>query len=82
MTNYGCDRHEELIESIDDLDDRIKYLELSDNEIKTELKNLMLRVDRLCETIERYMSGAWKVLIACAALGIGFVVWYIQDLPH
>ena len=82
MTSYGCDRHEELIESMDDLEERVKYLELSDNEIKTELKNLMLRVDKLCETIERFMSGAWKALLGATVVCIGFIIWYIQDLPH
>ena len=80
MVEYGCDRHAEMVECMDDLEDRVKYLELSDNEIKTELKNLMLRVDKLCQTIERFMSGAWKLMVAVAAFGIGFVVWYIQSV--
>lgn len=78
--DYGCDRHAEVIESIDELDDRVRYLELSDNEIKTELKNLLIRVDKLCQTIERFMSGAWKLMVGAAAFGIGFVVWYIQNI--
>ena len=80
MVEYGCDRHMEMVECLDDLEDRVKYLELSDNEIKTELKNLMLRVDKLCQTIERFMSGAWKLMVGAAAFGVGFVIWYIQSV--
>ena len=80
MVDFGCDRHQEVIESIDDLEDRVRYLELSDGEVKNELKNLLLRLDKLCQTIERFMNGAWKLLVGVAAFGIGFVVWYIQNI--
>jgi sugar-specific transcriptional regulator TrmB len=74
-----CERHEEIIESLDDLDERVKYLELSDTETKTELKNLIKQVEKLVDTIEKFMSNAWKVLMGVAGLGIGFIIWYIQN---
>ena len=80
MVDFGCDRHAEVIESIDDLEDRVRYLELSDGEVKNELKNLLLRLDKLCQTMEKFMSGAWKIIVAVAASGIGFLVWYIQSV--
>ena len=80
MVDFGCDRHAEVIESIDDLEDRVKYLELSDSEVKNELKKLLLRLDKLCQTMEKVMAGAWKIIVAVAASGIVFLVWYIQSV--
>jgi sugar-specific transcriptional regulator TrmB len=73
-----CERHEEVIEQLDDLDERVKYLELSDTETKTEIKNLIRQVEKLVDSIEKLMSNAWKVLLGIASFGIGFIVWYIQ----
>lgn len=42
-----CDRHDEVIEQLDDHEDRIKYLELADTETKAELKNLIVTVKEL-----------------------------------
>ena len=76
-----CERHEEVIEAIDDHEDRIKYLELADTETKTELRNLIKQMEKLVETIERFMGNAWKALLGIAAFGIGFFIWYIQSIP-
>lgn len=73
-----CERHEEVMDQLDDLDERVKYLELSDTETKTELKNLIKQVEKLVDSIEKLMSNAWKFLLGVAGLGIGFIVWYIQ----
>lgn len=75
-----CERHEEIIELIDDHEDRIKYLELSDTETKTELRNLIKQMEKLVDTIENFMGNAWKVLIGIAASGIAFFIWYIQAI--
>ena len=75
-----CERHEELVECLDDHEDRIKYLELADTETKTELKNLIKQVEKLVETLEKFMSNAWKVLMAVAGVGVGFIIWYIQSM--
>jgi hypothetical protein len=73
-----CDRHEEVMDHLDDLYERVKYLELSDTETKTEIKNLIRQVEKLVDSIEKLMSNAWKFLLGVAGLGIGFIVWYIQ----
>jgi hypothetical protein len=75
-----CERHEEVIEAIDDHEDRIKYLELADTETKTELRNLIKQMEKLVDTIEKFMGNAWKVLLGVAGLGVGFIVWYIQSI--
>ena len=75
----ACDRHEEMVELIDDHESRIKTLELADTETKAELKNLIKQVEKLVETMERFMSYAWKGLVAVAGIGIGFIIWYIQS---
>ena len=73
-----CERHSEMTEQIDDLDERVKYLELSDTETRTELKNLIRQVEKLVETIEKLMSNAWKILLGASGAGMGFIIWYIQ----
>jgi sugar-specific transcriptional regulator TrmB len=75
-----CERHEEVIEILDDHDDRIKYLELADSETKVELRNLIKQVEKLVHTIEKMFSNAWKTLIGVAGVGMGFILWYIQSL--
>ena len=73
-----CERHSEMAEQIDDLDERVKYLELSDTETRTELKNLIKQVEKLVETLEKLMSNAWKILLGTSGAGMGFIFWYIQ----
>lgn len=75
-----CERHEEVMECLDDHEDRIKYLELADTETKTELKNLIKQVEKLVCTIEKFMSNIYKGVLGAAGLGVGFIIWYIQTL--
>lgn len=66
-----CDRHEEVIELIDDHEERIKYLELSDTETRVELKNLISTVKELISWIKVFFFG-------CLGGAVAFVIWYIQ----
>lgn len=75
-----CERHEEVMECLDDHDERIRYLEIADGETKAEIKNLIRQVEKLVETIEKFMSNSWKVLMAVAGTGIGFIIWYVQSM--
>ena len=75
-----CERHEEVIECLDDHEDRIKYLELADTETKVELKNLIKQVEKLVCTIEKFMSNIYKGVLGAAGIGVGFIIWYIQTL--
>jgi len=68
----------EHAEILDEHEDRIKYLELSDTETKTELKHLIKQVEKLVETIEKAMSNAFKIILSVAGIGIAFIIWYIQ----
>ena len=79
-----CERHAEIVESIDDLDDRVRYLELRDTATSERLDNLIERVNKLVETIERFMTSVRKTAIG-ATTGVimalfGFLLWYIQSL--
>lgn len=74
----SCDRHEEVIEALDGHEDRIRSLELADAETKTEIKNLIKRMEKLVETIEKLLSCAWKSLVCVAGIGAAFIIWYIQ----
>ena len=75
-----CERHEEVMEQLDDHEDRIKYLELADTETKTELKNLIKQVEKLVCTLERFMANIYKAVLSAAGVGVAFVIWYIQTL--
>ena len=68
-----CDRHEEVIEQLDDHEDRIKYLELSDTEVRADLKNLINTVKELISWIKIFFFG-------CLGGAATFVIWYIQSL--
>ena len=74
-----CERHEEMVDKLCDHEDRIKFLELSDAKTTTEIQNLIEQVARLVSTMERFMSYAWKGLVAVAGIGMGFIIWYIQS---
>ena len=78
----GCDRHMEVIEALDDFEDRIKYLEIRDTTTSIQLENLIVRVDKLVKTIEDFMKSAQKGVIGAGGAIIitlfGFLLWYIQ----
>lgn len=70
-----CEKYGEIT----DHEDRIKTLELADAETKTELKNLIKQVEKLVETMEKFMGYAWKILLTVAGFGMAFIIWYIQS---
>jgi hypothetical protein len=78
----GCDRHLEVIEILDDLDDRVKYLEIRDTTTSVMLENLITRVDKLVKTIEDFMAATRRGVVgtggAIIATLFGFLIWYIQ----
>lgn len=78
------ERHQEVVEALDDHDERIRYLEIRDTSTSIQLENLIKRVDKLIETFEKFMdttrkANVWILRIVVAGL-IGFVVWYLQNL--
>lgn len=79
-----CERHIEIVEAIDDHEDRIRYLEIRDTATSERLDNLIERVNKLVETIELFMSSVRKTAIATTTGFImalfGFLLWYIQSL--
>jgi len=68
----ACERHEEIIDRLDNHGKRIGLLEVSDAEIKADLKNLIKQVERLISTIN-------KLTFALLGIGIGFIIWFIQN---
>ena len=79
-----CDRHIEVVEALDDLDDRVKYLEIRDTATSVQLENLIKRMDKLVETIEGFMTSTRKCAIGTSSAVIatlfGFLLWYIQSI--
>lgn len=78
----GCERHTEVIEALDDFEDRIKYLEIRDTATSIQLENLIKRVDLLVQAIENFMVSVRKGVIGTGSAIImtlfGFLIWYIQ----
>lgn len=79
-----CERHIEIVEQIDDLEERIRYLELADTKTSERLNNLIGRVERLVQSLERFMNQCRNFVIGASGTIIltllGFLLWYIQKL--
>ena len=79
-----CSRHIEIVETLDEHEDRIKYLEIRDTATSVQLENLIKRVDRLIETFENFMDCTRKTIVGVMGTTIvvlvGFFVWYIQNI--
>lgn len=82
MTELLCERHDELCEKVKGIDTRVSALELSDAEQKSELKHLIRKLDRLSDKLDKYVARMNTAIMAVAVGGVGFIVWYIQSLPH
>ena len=65
----------EHAETLDEHEDRIKYLELADTETKMELKHLIRQVEKLVETIEKAMDKGSKFIGA-------FVVFLLSIISY
>jgi len=86
-----CERHEEVMEQLDDHEDRIKYLEIADTETKTEMKNLISTVKELIQELREEKKQRQddekrrtQVLVGgmstAIVIMVGFFIWYIQTL--
>lgn len=73
-----CERHAEIAEAIDDIDERVRYLEIRDTATSERLDNLIERVNKLVETIERFMTSVRNAGFAVGMVLLGFLLWYIQ----
>lgn len=78
-----CERHVEIVECIDELEDRVKYLELSDTETRTELKHVLIKMNELMQKIDNFINSAQKIYVSgvgtALVLLVGFIIWYIQN---
>jgi hypothetical protein len=79
-----CNRHVEIVESIDDLEERVRYLEIRDTATSERLDNLIQKVEKLVTTIEVFMSNTRKLIMGISGTAImvlvGFFFWYIEKL--
>ncbi len=68
-----CDRHHEVIEKIENHEQRIRELEISRAELKQQVKDLVKSLDSLTNWI--------KALVVMGATSlVGFFFSYIQNL--
>ena len=79
-----CTRHIEVVEQLDELEERVRYLEIRDTATSERLDNLIAKVDKLVLTIEHFMDSTRKLTLGIASTTImilvGFFIWYIQKL--
>lgn len=79
-----CTRHVEVVEQLDELEERIRYLEIRDTATSERLDNLIIKVDKLVTTIEQFMNSTRKLILGIAGTSImvlvGFFFWYIEKL--
>lgn len=69
----SCDRHQEVIDRLDNHENRIKDLEISDAKMGEKLDNLIKQLENL---------AAWiKALVILGGTSlVGFFFWYIQNI--
>jgi tetrahydromethanopterin S-methyltransferase subunit G len=79
-----CTRHVEVVEQLDELEERVRYLEIRDTATSERLDNLIAKVEKLVTTIEQFMGNTRKLLVGIAGTSImvlvGFFFWYIEKL--
>lgn len=66
---------DEMRETVKDHERRIVALEKADAEFAIRLENLV-------EKIESLTSWIKALVLSIVATGVGFIIWYIQNLPR
>ncbi len=68
-----CDRHQEIIDRLDNHERRIGNLEISEAKMGEKIENLIEKLDSLTSWIKALvMLGATSLM--------GFFLWYVQSL--
>ena len=79
-----CTRHVEVVEQLDELEERVRYLEIRDTATSERLDNLIAKVEKLIVCIDQFMGNTRKLLVGIAGTSImvlvGFFFWYIEKL--
>lgn len=68
-----CERHHEITDCLDDHGKRIRTLEVSD-------AKMLQRIESLTKSIEELVSWLKVAVIGICGLGVGFILWYIQNI--
>ena len=70
-----CERHKEMVDTVEDLECRVVSLEISRAETKIIVKTLCEEMKELVKWIKALVGTGGVALI-------GFLLWYIQSLPR
>lgn len=68
-----CERHDEVINCINDHDKRIRNLEISD-------ATIIQILDSLRQSIQELVGWLKIGILGLAGTGAGFIIWYIQNI--
>jgi len=68
-----CDRHQEVVDRLDNHEKRIGKLEINDAKMGEKIENLIEKLDNLTNWIKAL------VMLGGTSL-IGFFLWYIQNI--
>ena len=52
-----CTRHVEVVEQLDELEERVRYLEIRDTATSERLDNLIAKVEKLIVCIDQFMTS-------------------------
>lgn len=79
-----CNRYVEIVEQLDELEERVRYLEIRDTATSERLDNLIAKVEKLIVCIDQFMASSRKTILGIAGSTIlvlvGFFFWYIEKL--
>lgn len=68
-----CERHGEVTKRLDEHEKRITILEISD-------ATMSEKIDNLTDSIKELVSWLKVAVIGICGLGVGFILWYIQNI--
>lgn len=76
MEQTACDyKHNVIDKRLDNHEERLGKLEISQKETNTRMDNICDRLDKLIDALYDIIKSMVGGIIV---LGIGFIVWYIQ----
>jgi hypothetical protein len=71
----SCELHGEVKDTLRDHEKRIVKLEKTDAEFTIKFGNL-------CKQLEQLTSWIKALVLAILTSGIGFFIWYVQNIPR
>lgn len=82
MSGDVCAFHQACQIKVEEHETRIRALEIRDATQNERIAALCQSIQDLSKKIDDFMDFLKRVLVATGMTGIGFIIWYIQNLPR